>query len=314
MIFTVGESLLPHMAVCRGQDESIAWNTTPAGVANNKEVMKRTNSEMPTMTQRNHSTPGVTHPDGINTMPAQRQNTSIADMMGPVNVGKRTIHQFADIDFASDLYEEDDEESESNDDDSNSCNSSDLSEPQRNDNKFLGNLSRILDKHDLSDDDSSCSSIQSKETSIQHLKSVEDHSNSHEDIVDLTNEEQNASINFVIEDNNDTIIGKDDKQTSIKYSCYLPPRIMFQVHLEKVIRSSTKSALNMQDDINQVLMMHLQRGLKLDDCTEILKRKNLSLLLKMPFNFMISGIKWFMFQLVGREDKLPLLFIILSLL
>ena len=275
MIFTVGESLLPHMAVCRGQDESIAWNTTPAGVSNNKEVMKRTNSEMPTITQRNRSTPGVTHPDGINTMPAQRQNTSIADMMGPVNVGKRTIHQFADIDFASDLYEEDDEESESNDDDSNSCNSSDLSEPQRNDNKFLGNLSRILDKHDLSDDDSSCSSIQSKETSIQHLKSVEDHSNSHEDIVDLTNEEQNASINFVIEDNNDTIIGKDDKQTSIKYSCYLPPRIMFQVHLEKVIRSSTKSALNMQDDINQVLMMHLQRGLKLDDCTEILKRKKL---------------------------------------
>ena len=141
--------------------------------------------------------------------------------------------------------------------------------------RFLGNLSRILDKHDLSDNDSSCSSIQSKETSIQHLKSVEDHSNSHEDMVDLTNEEQNASINFVIEDNNDTIIGKDDKQTSIKYSCYLPPRIMFQVHLEKVIRSSTKSALNMQDDINQVLMMHLQRGLKLDDCTEILKRKKL---------------------------------------
>ena len=112
MIFTVGESLLPHMAVCRGQDESIAWNTTPAGVANNKEVMKRTNSEMPTMTQRNRSTPGVAHPDGINTMPAKRQNTSIADMMGPVNVGKTTIHQFADIEFASDLYEEDDEESE----------------------------------------------------------------------------------------------------------------------------------------------------------------------------------------------------------
>ena len=103
MIFTVSESLLPHMAVCRGQDESIAWNTTPAGVANNKEVMKRTNSEMPTMTQRNHSTPGYTHPDGINTMPAQRQNTSIANMMGPVNIGKSTIHQFADIDFASDL-------------------------------------------------------------------------------------------------------------------------------------------------------------------------------------------------------------------
>jgi hypothetical protein len=46
MIFTVGESLLPHLAVCRGQDESIAWNTTPAGVTNNKEVMKRTNSEI----------------------------------------------------------------------------------------------------------------------------------------------------------------------------------------------------------------------------------------------------------------------------
>ena len=93
----MGESLLPHMAVCRGQDESIAWNTTPAGVANNKEVMKRTNSEMPTMTQCKRSTPGYTYPDAFSTMPAPRQNTSIADMMGPVNVGKTTIHQFADI-------------------------------------------------------------------------------------------------------------------------------------------------------------------------------------------------------------------------
>ena len=88
----MGESLLPHMAVCRGQDESIAWNATPAGVANNKEVMKRTNSEVPTMTQRNCSSPGDTHPDVINNMPAPRQNTSIADMMGPFNVGKPTIH------------------------------------------------------------------------------------------------------------------------------------------------------------------------------------------------------------------------------
>ena len=106
--------------------------------------------------------------------------TWYADIDQIVNVGKTTIHQFADIEFASDLYEEDDEESESNDDDSNSCNSSDLSEPQRNDNKFLGNLSRILDKHDLSDDDSSHSSIQSKEASTQHLNSAQDHSNTHE--------------------------------------------------------------------------------------------------------------------------------------
>ena len=165
-------------------------------------------------------------------------------MTGPVNIGKITVHQFTDIEVATNPYEED-EESESNSDDSDSCNSSDLSEPQRNDNKFLGNLSKILDKQDCSDDDSSYSSTQSKEASIQRFKSVEDHSNSHEDIVNLANEEENTSNNFDIDDNNDENNGKDDKQTSIKYSCDLPPIITFQVHLEKVIRSSTKkSTLN----------------------------------------------------------------------
>ena len=58
---------------------------------------------------------------------------------------------------------------------------------------------------------------------------------------------------------------------------------MFQVHMEKVIRSSTKSALNLQDKKNKMLMMHLQYGLKLDDCTKILKRNQLATVIEEAF-------------------------------
>ena len=92
-------------------------------------------------------------------------------MTGPVNVEKITVHQLADIEVATDLYEEeDDDQSKCNSDDSNSCQSHDLSDPQRNDNILVGNLSKILDTHYSSDDDSSDSSTQSQDTGIQHLK------------------------------------------------------------------------------------------------------------------------------------------------
>ena len=100
----------------------------------------------------------------------------------------------------------------------------------------------------------------------------------------------NSDTSFHVnnEDSTPQTAGLPDSFDKLLFECDLPPSVIYQIHMEHVLRSHRDVDLSLLDDINSIVHLHLSRGVDLKN-SKIYPRKQLVKVLTNAFN--MKGLK-----------------------
>jgi len=84
-------------------------------------------------------------------------------------------------------------------------------------------------------------------------------------------------------ENSDEINGLPDSFNKVIFKCDLPPILMYQIHMEHVIRSHRNVDLSLLDDVNRIVQLHSSRGVDLSN-SKLYTREQLVSILTGAFN------------------------------
>ena len=95
----------------------------------------------------------------------------------------------------------------------------------------------------------------------------------------------NSDTSFHVNNENSTpqTAGLPDSFDKLLFECDLPPSVIYQIHMEHVLRSHRDVDLSLLDDINSIVHLHLSRGVDLKN-SKIYPRKQLVKVLTNAFN------------------------------